>query len=754
MGGFELPKRRAVPPSTGLVGGEVAPPVSAAPRRRVPPKAAPLPVFSDDEDTPIPTITTTATTLTTNTSMTSSTVSSTRPPRRRPICNPLPPEALTDDPPEDLPTLPLAAVAAALSVSTAACPTHIKDVSVPGITHHHPLPIFSWESNSGDGSQPWVLRFETPTPSKQHPKHSKKKRRNDVDCFPTDGSHITVANPVSAMTEVEVDVFKDNWQCFDSMRPQFKVSSNGAEQTSFLILNDSRRSEGHSPQPVYAGVWGADDSDDDEPGIQYEDVQMTSELIGRGAQGSVLKCYHKKTHRPLALKRIDLNTFKKDQLLIEAQGKVISRELSMLFAHHESQHIVKAYNAFYRSNCLLLLFEYMDWSLEHIRDTVLRIPPEKIAGITARTFTKQAKKIRRRHAEDKKCEKQPLNAHQYMPISSGKAASTQSNGSRMTSTASLEDCLDAGSSNGGSPRTPGSTRKKKKGPPRGTPFPEKVIVVIGYQILQGLMDLHKLKYAGLEGVVHKDIKPGNILINANGKVKIADFGCCSFVDSTGNVPNTPFNVGTQAYMAPERHHPGEYCSSADIWAMGITLLELANGCHPLPVKDTMTWHAFSQDDVCFNESVKLVWPPEEYGMTAAFKEFLEACLRIDPGERPSAKELLDFEVFQQQEIDYLKLSNWAQRVMEHEKYEKNRESRLEAKKQSKHLTEHVASKVSHASMISSFMTWRQFSHKQHGGGSSSNTMHDPDDLEAFPPLGINCRKEYLENFPRPSSECK
>eukprot|EP01064_Diplonema_japonicum_P028684 TRINITY_DN4463_c3_g1_i1.p1 TRINITY_DN4463_c3_g1~~TRINITY_DN4463_c3_g1_i1.p1 ORF type:complete len:802 (+),score=138.11 TRINITY_DN4463_c3_g1_i1:139-2544(+) len=742
MGGFELPKRRTVPPKPGVIfpSGPV--------RRKVPPKAAPLPCFSDDDEPPTTapstTLTTTSTMTTATIATTASSTSSSRV-RKKPVCNPLPPEVWQDDPHLPLhltvatvnkPPSPEIAVAAGC-VAVLACVSPVPCVDT------HPLPIFSL--NEGDEHE-WELKIETPVPRSNSRcwKKKKKKAKPVDDCFPTDGSHLTVANPVTD-TGLEVDVFRENWQCFDSMRPQFKVSSHGAEQSSFLIL-DSRRS-GHSPQPVYSGVWGADDSDDDEPGIQYDDVLMTSELIGRGAQGSVLKCYHRKTHKPLAMKKIDLNMYKKDQLCIEAQGKQIARELSMLFAHHESQHLVKSYNAFYRSNCLLLLFEYMDWSLERLRDTVLKIPPEKLQGITAKTMARPStKKPKRRHAEDKRVE--PKQPPQYMPIGAtqGLQRFESSTSSMITSSASLEEA--DGSSNGGSPRSP--SRKKKPGSPkhkRGTPIPERVITVIAHQILLGLTDLHSLKYGVLEGVVHKDIKPGNILINMNGKVKIADFGCCSFMNSTGSVPNTPFNVGTQAYMAPERHANGEYCASADIWALGVSLLELACGCHPVPSKRTGTWHVF-QEPSHGNLPLDLIWPDDDYVMSKGFRDFLEACLRVDPSARPTAEELLGYEIFQF-EFDPSRLALWVQKAMEYEQKQRTQESRLEAKKISRSLTENITATerdIMGYSHVSS-MAWKQF-----GPFSASLPQPNPNDLDAFPPLGVTCKKEIFSNFPQTRSQ--
>ena len=85
-----------------------------------------------------------------------------------------------------------------------------------------------------------------------------------------------------------------------------------------------------------------------------------------------------------------------------------------------------------------------------------------------------------------------------------------------------------------------------------------------------------LSYAHEHGVIHCDIKPGNIMVRTDGRVKILDFGIARLQgEPEGNVV-----VGTPMYISPERFsgHPISAC--IDVWALGVTLYELLTGTAP------------------------------------------------------------------------------------------------------------------------------------------------------------------------------
>ena len=80
--------------------------------------------------------------------------------------------------------------------------------------------------------------------------------------------------------------------------------------------------------------------------------------------------------------------------------------------------------------------------------------------------------------------------------------------------------------------------------------------------------------------MHRDIKPSNILLNYTGEIKLCDFGISGF--TTNSVCST--FKGCQRYMPPEKIDPSlagtGYSVKADIWSLGISLVELATGVHP------------------------------------------------------------------------------------------------------------------------------------------------------------------------------
>jgi len=81
-------------------------------------------------------------------------------------------------------------------------------------------------------------------------------------------------------------------------------------------------------------------------------------------------------------------------------------------------------------------------------------------------------------------------------------------------------------------------------------------------------------------VVHRDVKPANILLNKNGVVKLADFGVSGQTEYSTDCLTSW--VGTMSYMSPERLSGDMYQKDTDLWSLGIILIECATGRCPTP----------------------------------------------------------------------------------------------------------------------------------------------------------------------------
>ncbi len=102
--------------------------------------------------------------------------------------------------------------------------------------------------------------------------------------------------------------------------------------------------------------------------------------------------------------------------------------------------------------------------------------------------------------------------------------------------------------------------------------------------------LEALEYSHRAGVVHRDIKPGNVMVTAAGQIKVMDFGIARAVsDSSSTVAETTTILGTAAYFSPEQAKGEAVDTRADLYSTGVVLYELLTGRQPFRGTPPSRW---------------------------------------------------------------------------------------------------------------------------------------------------------------------
>ncbi|KAK9750624.1 hypothetical protein RND81_02G208900 [Saponaria officinalis] len=157
------------------------------------------------------------------------------------------------------------------------------------------------------------------------------------------------------------------------------------------------------------------------------------------------------------------------------------------------------------------------------------------------------------------------------------------------------------------------------------PLDENQIAYICREALKGLAYLHSIFK------VHRDIKGGNILLTEQGEVKLGDFGVAAQLTRTMSKRNT--FIGTPHWMAPEVIQESRYDGKVDVWALGVSAIEMAEGLPPRSAVHPMR--------VLFMISIEpapMLEDKEKWSLI--FHDFVAKCLTKDPRLRPTASEMV------------------------------------------------------------------------------------------------------------------
>jgi len=222
-------------------------------------------------------------------------------------------------------------------------------------------------------------------------------------------------------------------------------------------------------------------------------------------------------------------------------------------------------------------------------------------------------------------------------------------------------------------------------------IPEPYLGKITTAVLKGLSYLRDKHQ-----IIHRDVKPSNILVNSRGEIKICDFGVSGqLIDSMANS-----FVGTRSYMSPERLQGTHYSIQSDVWSLGLSLVEMAIGMYPIPPPDpnilaSMFGAKFTEDPDNMTPSPSSRSPRQSHFpggsngprpmaifelldyivnepppklpsgvFSSEFKDFVDRCLKKNPAERPALGTLMGHEWAKKRDSENVDIAGWVCKIID------------------------------------------------------------------------------------------
>ncbi|XP_052697096.1 dual specificity mitogen-activated protein kinase kinase 1-like isoform X2 [Crassostrea angulata] len=230
-------------------------------------------------------------------------------------------------------------------------------------------------------------------------------------------------------------------------------------------------------------------------------------------------------------------------------------------------------------------------------------------------------------------------------------------------------------------------------------IPEPILGKLTVAVLKGLSYLREKHQ-----IMHRDVKPSNILVNSRGEIKICDFGVSGqLIDSMANS-----FVGTRSYMSPERLQGTHYSVQSDIWSLGLSLVEMAIGRYPIPPPSPEDLASIFGEEAMAEhmEAAKTGKPlkgcPGDFQVLTGdgplpmaifelleyivneppptlpkgkfsdlFIDFVEKCLKKKPSDRADLQSLMNHPFVTKSEGEDMDIGNWVCKVMNIKPEQKN-----------------------------------------------------------------------------------